>query len=941
LALLAALIFANLPARASGPVWPQVSSDVPADPSVLFGVLPNGMRYAIKKNTTPAHQVSLRLRIAAGSIDETDSEQGIAHFLEHLAFRGSRNFPDGAAIKTLESLGLSFGADLNAATYPDRTVYKFDLPAGDDAVIGKGLLLTRDIASELTLDSRAIDSERGVVLSEARQRDIAAYHLIRANLAAVLGARFAEAMLPIGKPAVIQAANAEQIRKFYVSHYRPERAVLIVVGDIDPPAIEARIKTLFSDWHDAAPLPPSPVYSVPGATAPHFTLFSEPGANAIVDINWVMPHDTTPDSIARETRDTIRAIGLKVLDDRFQKLARSAAPPFIAAGAAHVAANNFADLTSVSAAYPPGGALHALEAVHDVYRDVLENGIKPDELDQAVRAWRAEYEAAASAANSTPSPRLANGLVGAIDDNSVITAPAEDLALFESAVKTLSPDRVATELRALFPPGGPNVMIAGPEPLEGGEAAAAASYAKMPDSQMLATSNPAESGAKPWPYGDFGPAGKVVAEKTVDDLGVTLVAFANGVSAVIKPTKFRGGQILVSARFGNGLMALPRDAKSPGWALRYAFVVGGLGKIGVSEMEKTLSGKVLGASISVGTDAFVLAGTTRPDDYTTQLQELAAYLADPAWRPEAFAQARSAMLQLLTQSQSTPDGVFGLYGAAIQHNGDPRYASPTPEDVRAAQHESVKTLLRDALAGSPVEVDVVGDISVDDAVRGLQATFGALPQRTVRMAPLVGDEQSPAAPAAPIVLRHQGGKDQALAYLSWPTTGLFPDHALARKLRVLQLVIEQRLIDELRTREGIAYTPQSVTVASPCSPAFGYVAAFADVPPAKIPDFYAAIANIAGDLKTNPVSDQELERARTPRIDDLQQEQQTNAYWLQMLGGASADPRKFDIIRSTIPDLQRVTAADLQTVAQTYLVDGKALKIVVVPQDWDVASLDR
>jgi len=233
--------------------WPQLSSDLPVDRDVRFGTLANGMRYAIRRNTSPKGALSVRLRMDVGSLMERDNEQGIAHMLEHMAFRGSKNVADGDVVRKLQSLGLTFGADTNAFTQATQTVFMFDMPKNDAASIDTSILLMREIAGNLNIDQSALDTERNVVLAEARLRDVPGQHLEKSNLSFLYGDRAASALMPIGLQDIIAHANAKLVRDFYDAWYRPERATLVIVGDIDPDQIEAKIKASFSGWTARAP----------------------------------------------------------------------------------------------------------------------------------------------------------------------------------------------------------------------------------------------------------------------------------------------------------------------------------------------------------------------------------------------------------------------------------------------------------------------------------------------------------------------------------------------------------------------------------------------------------------------------------------------------------------------------------------------------------------
>src|SRR6201996_7377857 len=237
---------------------PQAKSDVKADPDIRFGDLPNGMRYAIKRPATPAGQAALRLRFDAGSLMETDAQQGLAHFLEHMAFNGSKHVPEGEMVKTLERHGLAFGADTNASTNFDETVYKLDLPKTDDDTVDTSLNLLREAASNLTLAQDAVDRERGVVLSEERASDSPGYEVYKARLGFELPGQLMPTRLPIGKVDILRKAPAGLIADFYHHYYRPERATLVAVRDFEPAEMEAKMRARFGDWKAVGPVRPEP-----------------------------------------------------------------------------------------------------------------------------------------------------------------------------------------------------------------------------------------------------------------------------------------------------------------------------------------------------------------------------------------------------------------------------------------------------------------------------------------------------------------------------------------------------------------------------------------------------------------------------------------------------------------------------------------------------------
>jgi len=931
-------------ARDMAPVvpWPHLGSDLPADPDVRFGTLPNGMRYAIRKNNSPKGAVSVRLRMGVGSLMERDNEQGIAHVLEHMAFRGSANVADGDVVRKLQDLGLTFGADTNAYTQSTQTVYMFDMPKNDAASIDTSLMLMREIAGNLTIAQSALDTERNVVLAEAHLHDVPASHLQKSDLGFLYGERAASALLPIGLEDVVAHANAKLIRDFYEAWYRPERATLIVVGDVDPDQIEAKIKASFSDWQARAPARTAPSYAPPARHPAPVKLFAEAGAQPYVILNWVTPFDAAPDNLANETRQILRFAALAVVNQRFSALEHGANPPFISAAASHDHVGDIADVTELVVNYRNGETIAGLQAAERGWRDAVAHGVQKPELDQVISQLRTFFQGSAVAAETTTTPFIANEIERSADENTVYTSPRTDLALFNDVAKVMTVQSVSAALKDAFGGDGPLVFASSASAMPGGETTIAAALA---DADKTPLSTVRSEPAPPWPYSSFGVAGKIASRRTVEDLGVTFVRFANGVSLTVKPTQFRAGQILIDVRFGQGRLGLSRDHLEPTWTLGGAFVQGGLRRYKVDDLQRLMADKLWGASLEVGDDAFSLSGYSRAGDLKSELQVLAAYLTDAAWKPEAFDQVRIADAGVQLETNASPSSLLSREFYGLLHSGDPRWRAPSLNEISSATVDQAKAMVAAAIASGPLDVTMVGDVTVDQAIRSTAATFGALARRFPSGAFGIGDEHFPAPTAKPVVLTHQGAANQAVAAIAWPTKGFFffpetsartsnqiaPYLKEPRTLRVLAEIFSQRLLDELRTREGITYTPGASTYASMVTPDYGFIYALAQIPPGKISTFYDVVDRVAADLKSKPVSTTELERARGPRIEDIQRQQQTNEYWLALLAGAQRDPRRLDVIRTTIPDLQAITAQDVQNAAQTWLVDTKAYMVVVVP----------
>jgi zinc protease len=927
LLLLAALILAAAGPALAAPVWPQAASDLKPDPAVRFGVLPNGMRYAVMRNATPPGQTSLRLRIGSGSLEESDDEQGLAHVLEHMSFKGSTHVPAGEMVKILQRHGLAFGPDTNAATGWTQTVYMLDLPQSDADTLATGLMLMRETTSELLLQDKALEPERGVVLSEERLRDTPQYRAEKAQIDLLAhGQRIAE-RFPIGKVDIIEHAPVSLIRKFYEANYRPERATLIAVGDFDPAAMEAQIRRRFSDWKVAGPPASEPDLGAVEKRGLTVKVVDLPGGSTQTIIAWVRPYDASPDTAARRRRDTIEALALAVLNRRLERLAQAPDPPFLGAGAGFQNLLHSDKVAEIDAITSPQAWRAGLAAADAEVRRLLAFGVSDEELRREITEVRVSLANAAAGAGTRRTPDLASGLASSVDENQVFTDPAEILALFEANVKGLTAADVAAAAQAVFAGAGPLVEVATPTPIAGGEAAVTQAFATAQAAPLSA--NTAQA-AVVWPYTDFGPAGEVAARSEISDMGAVTVRFANGVDLTVKPTKFRADQVLVGVEIGGGRLDLPKDRPSPAWAAA-AFVPGGLARIGFEDIERALAAQFFGVQFAIADDAFSLTGQTRRADLATELQVLAAYLSDPAYRPEALERIRSAYLAALPQMEATPGGVLGRDLAGLIHGGDPRWAFPTRAEILAARPADLKATLGGPLAKGPVEITIVGDVDAEGAIALAASTFGALPPRPGPAAPAPGPGavRFPAPDAAPVQRADAGRADQAMALVAWPGTGFLGDMTHARAAYLAGDVLQNRIIDKIRIAEGSTYSPETAVDFSEVFPDYGYAFTAVETPPAKIPAFFADVAAMAAGLRAAPPTPDELERARAPRLAAIRKAQATNEYWLQRLAGSIGDPRRLDLIRSTLGDYEKLTAADIQSAAARWFVDAKAWKLVI------------
>ncbi|MBB3661081.1 zinc protease [Rhizobium sp. BK650] len=929
-AALAAAVALGSSAHAENPSapWPQTLSDLPAEPHVHFGALENGMRFAIMRNATPSGQAAIRFRIGAGSLDENDNQQGLAHFLEHMAFKGSTHVAQDEMIRILQRKGLAFGPDTNANTSYDETVYSLDLPEVDADTLSTGLMLMRETASELTLDANAFDRERGVILSEERLRDTPQYRAAIGVTNSLLAGQRVVARTPIGKIDIISHAPVDLLRDYYHTNYRPDRATLIVVGDIDPEGIEAQIRRRFSNWKATGPAPQKPDLGTLKEKGESAEVIAVPGGTTSVQIAWTRPYDASRDTFAKRRQQLVEDLGLLVLKRRLGAMANRANAPFISAAVGSQDLFDSAHIVVVMANSETDKWQAALAAIDQEQRRFQQFGVDQAELDREITEYRSLLQAACAGAATRTSTDIASMLASSVDDNLVFTSPADDLSMFETITKGLTAPEVNKTLARLFSGNGPQLLLQTAQAPLGG----ADDVRRIYDaSRTVPVTAPSSAATVVWPYTHFGEPGTVAERRVVEDLGLTMVRFANGVRLSVKPTKLRDNEVLVRTDIGRGRLDLPNDHALAIWTSP-AVVLSGTKAMDYPDLQKALAAKIAGIDFSVDDSSFQFTGQTQTEDLATQLQIMTAYATDPGHRPEVFKRVQQAYLNNLDQYEATPGAVISSDFAGLVHSGDPRWTFPDRAQLSATKMEDFEALFGPHISNGPIDVTIVGDITVNEAIHLTAETFGSLPARTdMAQATAANDIRFPAPTEKPVMRTHNGRADNAAAIVATPVGDMLSDIQRGFVANVAGQIFENRLIDQFRIAEGATYSPQGDMDLSWDIPGYGYYYLYVETTPAKIESFYALVDKIAVDLGSNEVSQDELMRARAPIIETLKRQQQSNEYWIQYLKGAQTDPRRLERIRDNISGYDKVTAEDIRRFATTYFHPDKFWKFKVLP----------
>ncbi len=918
----------------------HLESDLKPDPTATFGTLPNGLRYVIRPNHEPRNRASMRLVIDVGSLHETEDQRGLAHFLEHMAFNGSEHYPPGTLVEFFQRMGMNFGGDTNASTGFDRTIYMLELPDTRPETLAEGFRVFSDYAGGLLLRAEDIDKERGIIHSERRTRDSVGFRTLVARIGFLLqGSRFPD-RLPIGDPKVIEQAPRERFVEFYNTWYRPERMAIVVVGEVDPAAVEQQIKATFAGLQPRGPARGNPPYGqlvLPSRTGVEVFHHPEPEApETAVTIGTLEPYAFEPDNAANRVKYLPRSLATAIVNRRLSELAKKEGAPFTS-GSTYVSEEyDYYRDTGITLTCRADQWDGALAVADQELRRALRHGFQPAELKEVVASFRNSLEQAEKRAATRRSENLAAEIVESIVDHNVFTTPADDRALFVPALERLTVDDCLQALREAWQAKHRFVIVTGNARIPGDARQAILEAYHRSAGQRVAP--PATIADTPWGYTEFGAPGKVVHREHIPDLDVTLVRFANGVRLNLKRTDFEANVIRVTARIGTGQLTEPRDQPGLSAYLGQTFVAGGLGRHSSDDLRRILAGRTVGAGFSAAPDAFVSGGVTNREDLLLQLQLMTARIVDPGYRPEAARLARKAIEELYLSLAHTPSGPFTLEVARLIASGDTRFGLPAREVMLQRNLDEVKAWVSPELKEGYLEVALAGDLDIDATIEAVGRTFGALPPR--RDKPALDERRVVKFPDAPIIRSYTVATEipKGVVAIYWPTTDSL-EISRSRRLNVLGEVLSDRLRVKVREELGDAYSPGAGNNASDVYPGYGFMQATVTIDPPRAQFLADEIAAVGGDLAARGVTSDELERAKKPILTQLRESARTNQYWLgSVLSRAQEKPQHLEWSRTRYADIESITTAELDALAKQYLGADRASRVIVVPEPKSAAT---
>ncbi len=645
----------------------NLDETMPLDPAVRTGVLDNGLTYYIRQNATPAQRAEVWLAINAGSLLEDDDQKGLAHFLEHMLFNGTRNFEGTELVAFLESLGMEFGPDVNAYTSFDETVYTLEVPTDDPARLETALKVLEEWAAYASLTPEEIDRERGVVIEEWRLSEENAGGRINDQIIPLIfgDSRYA-ARLPIGDPEVIKNAPPETLRRFYETWYRPDLMSVIAVGDFeDIDAVEAQIRERFGALPAATETP---------AERTSFDLPPQEGTDTMIVTDPEFPY-TAVEVFYTEPARPLKTVGdyrellagsfaTAILGERLEELRRTADAPYLSAGVSRGPFLRPVDATSVFVEIEEGKVLEGLDAVATEIERARRHGFTETELQRSREQWLRYYESAYTDRANRESAPLAQEYLSLFLEGTAAPGIEYEYDLARRLIPTITLDEVNERVKTLASGEDRAVVLIAPEKTRAG----------LPTEAELANTMDAVASKEIAPYEDraagltlmdeaLAPVA-ITSEWVIPELGVTDITLANGIRVLLKPTDFKDDEIVISATSPGGNSLVSDEDYPEASAIEGVINESGVGNFDQTQLEKLLSNRLASAWPYIGELDEGFSGYASPRDIETAFQLIYLYATQPRTDPAAIEVMRTQMKNDLKNRDLVPE--TALYDALTE-----------------------------------------------------------------------------------------------------------------------------------------------------------------------------------------------------------------------------------------------------------------------------------
>ncbi len=912
----------RMPPSVSAGSWAHEASDLTPDPQVTFGRLANGFRYALMPNGKPKDRTRMHLVVRTGSLQESDEQRGIAHFLEHMLFNGSTHFPPGELIKYFQKIGMAFGPDANAHTGFYETVYDINLPLSDRQSLQEALQVMQDYAEGALLLASEIDRERGIILAEKRARDSADYRAYVATLNFELAGTLFPDRLPIGTEAVIRSADRSVFKQFYDTWYRPGNMVLVMVGDFDPVLAGRLVEEQFAAMAARAPAKRQPetgkIHHDGMKTFYHHE--AELGSTSVtLQVLDHTSHRTDNAALRQEKIETYLAN--QIIRNRLNRKLNQAESPITDASAGSGVFLRQVRYGYIAADCEPDRWPEALMLIEQELRRALEYGFTDDEIDRVKKEYLGGLELAVDQASTRENATLARELIHAVSADKVFQSPQQKQGLAEPIVTAVSGEDLLVRLRDVWNQNHRLVMVTGNaeigSPSGGPEDEIAAVFHR---SQAQAVSPPAEAPAVVFPYLERPQeAGRIAERSEHADIGVSMVRFENDIRVNFKPTDYTAGEVQFVLSFGQGRSGVPPHKAALAVVAEEVVNESGLGRLDKEALAQAMAGKKTELQFLLHDDRFSFEGRTVPEEMEIMFQLLQAHVTDAVFREDAWQLALSRYRQSHLAMRQSVDGSMNLWGWHFLSGNDSRFGMPAPSKLDALSAGDMEDWLGKALRRGAMELSVVGDVDRETVIRLAARYLGSLPDRTPKNQIVVA-KPGPVFPDArqmdvPVLSRI----NKALLVMAFPTDDVWAI-GRTRRLNILSEIVSERLRVRVRENLGAAYSPGAYSWPSRAYPDYGLFIVYIPLETGALDTIKAEVRTLIRDLRENGISSEELQRALEPTLTGIKDRFRENRYWLQtVLVGASHHPVQLDWSRTIASDYAGIRKEDIEKMARQYL----------------------
>jgi len=927
------------------PLWAQIENKpvetpsimeekIPVDPKVRIGKLDNGLVYYIRENTKPEDKVELRLVVNAGSIMETDRQLGLAHFMEHMNFNGTANFEKNDLVDYLQSIGVKFGADLNAYTSFDETVYILPIPSDNPEKLEKGFQILEDWAHQTTLSEEAIDGERGVVLEELRLRLGAEKRMRRITLPKMMyGSKYADRM-PIGTKENLENFSYDDVRDYYNTWYRPDLIAVVAVGDLDADVMEEKIKAHFSGIEEAKEPQERESYPLPNHEETLIAIASDKeAAFTRVQVMYKDRNEAPKTLTMKDYRDQlIRNLFSTLINNRLDERRNEANPPFVFGfsyygGTFARSKNAYQSIAQTS----PEGMLQGLKAILEENERVKRYGFQSAEFERAKQNLLTRLEQRFNERDKMESGRLIGSYVQHYLDQSPIPGIEWGFATTKQLLPTIQLEEVSELIKSFLHDDNRVIILTGPEK-EGLE-----EISEEEVRRLLAQIEASELA----PYEDeevkstlietLPEQGSVVNSVSDEKLGTTTLTLSNGATLTYKKTDFKNDEVLFQA-FSHGGTSLYSDEELKATAFANdGLAEAGMGGFDLTELSKFKSGKIVDVYPGIGRFGENFRGSAAPKDLETLFQMVHLYFTDLNKDDEAYASFLQKQKSFLGNIMANPQFYFQIELGNIKNKGNSRFMGfPTIEKLDAADYDLAYEKYKERFADAgDFHFYMVGAINEDELIAFTEKYLASLPGLNSN------EKYVPTAFRQKDMFQKQvinKGKDpKSSVNITWiEETDYDSDTEMA--IKALGEVLTIKLIEKLREEEGgvygvgargslskISFSSMTFSISFPCGPE-------------NVDKLVEAALGEVNTIRENGVTEEDMNKVKETYLVKRKEDLKTNRFWIDLLLRSDQEDKNVLAVLDYEKKLQELTSEDLQKAAKEFLDENYFLGILM-PED--------